>query len=140
MVLDTDVMVAAIRSGAGCSRVLLAAALRRRYSLLVSVPLMIEYESVMTREEHLLASGLSAEDVCALLDAVALVSEPIQLVFLWRPLLRDPNDDMVVETAVNGEADALVTFNQRDFAIAAKRFGFKICTPREGLRLLGGTR
>jgi predicted nucleic acid-binding protein len=128
--------VAAIRSDAGASRLLLDAALRRRYVLLASVPLMIEYESVMTREEHLAVASLSADDVHALLDGIAAVAEPVQFVFLWRPMLRDPNDDMVLETAINGDADVLVTFNQRDFAEVTKRFSLRVCLPAQALRLL----
>lgn len=131
VVLDTDVMVAAIRSDAGASRQLLLSGLDRRLTLLASVPLMIEYHAVMTRPEHLAASGLSAADVNALLDAVAHVAEPIRLSFLWRPALRDPDDDMVLETAVNGSADAIATFNVRDFAAAVPRFGLQALRPGE---------
>jgi predicted nucleic acid-binding protein len=97
---------------------------------------MIEYESVMTREEHLAVASLSADDVHALLDGIAAVAEPVQFVFLWRPMLRDPNDDMVLETAINGDADVLVTFNQRDFAEVTKRFSLRVCLPAQALRLL----
>jgi len=132
LVLDTDVLVAAIRSNTGASHQLLRAGLEHRYLPLVSVPLMIEYQAVLTRDEHLTASHLSVDDVTTLLDAVAMVAEPVWLAFLWRPLLKDPDDDMVLEAAVNGEADALVTFNRRDFAGAA-RFGIAVMTPREAL-------
>src|SRR5690606_29210481 len=123
LVLDTATMVAAIRSDAGASRRLLVAALKRRFVLLASVPLMIEYQAVMSRPEHLHASGLSGEDVNALLDSVAMVVEPVRLAFLWRPALRDPDDDMVLEAAVNGRADAIATFNVRDFDRVSARFG-----------------
>ncbi len=129
LVLDTAAMVAAIRSDAGASRRLLVAALERRLTLLASVPLMIEYQAVMMRPEHLDAAGLVAEDVDALLDAVAAVAEPVRLAFLWRPALRDPDDDMVLEAAVNGGAEAIVTFNLRDFGQAASRFGIEILLP-----------
>src|SRR5690242_16475447 len=79
LVLDTAAMVAAIRSGAGASRRLLTAALERRFTLLASVPLMVEYQAVMTRPEHLAASGLSADDVNVVLDAVAAVVEAVRL-------------------------------------------------------------
>lgn len=82
LVLDTTVMVAAIRSHAGASRRLLTAALERRLTLVASVPLMIEYEAVLTREEHLAAAGLSLQDVHIVLDAVAAVMEPVNLEFL----------------------------------------------------------
>ena len=75
----------------------------------------------MTRTRHLVASKLSAEDVGILLDAIASVAEPVRVAFLWRPSLRDADDDMVLEVAVNGQADAIVTFNRRDFRPATER-------------------
>jgi putative PIN family toxin of toxin-antitoxin system len=137
LVLDTAILVAAIRSDAGASRRLLVDALERRFSLLVSVPLMIEYESVMTRNEHLAASGMSADDVAALLDTVAVVAERVHLAFLWRPTLPDADDDMVLEVAVNGGADAIVTMNRRDFLPAAERFGIQVLPPGAAAALLG---
>jgi putative PIN family toxin of toxin-antitoxin system len=129
LVLDTATVVAAIRSDAGASRRVLVAALERRFTLVASVALLIEYESVMTREEHLAVAGLSVADVATLLDAVALVAEPVRLAFLWRPTLRDPDDDMVLEVAVNGAADAIVTMNRRDFVPAAQSFAIEILSP-----------
>ena len=72
------------------------------------VPLMIEYQAVMTRQEHLEAFGSTYEEVNELLDTIAGVAVPIVLDYLWRPILRDPDDDMVLETAVNGRADTIV--------------------------------
>lgn len=115
-------MVAAIRSDAGASRRLLVAALERRFVPLVSVALLIEYESVMTRAEHLAVAGISTDEVAALLDAVALIAEPVRLSFRWRPMLPDADDDMMLETAVNGGASAIVTLNRRDFVRAAESF------------------
>jgi predicted nucleic acid-binding protein len=97
-----------------------------RFTLLTSVPLMIEYQAVMTRPEHLKASGSSVDDVDVLLDAVAAVIEPVRVAFLWLPVARDQNDDMVLEAPGNGQADAIVTFNIRDFGQAAVRFGIKV--------------
>jgi putative PIN family toxin of toxin-antitoxin system len=125
VVLDTDALVAAMRSSRGASQRLVAAGLRRRYTWLVSVPLLIEYEAVLTRREHLQAAGLTTAEIGAVLDAVAAVAEPVHLEFLWRPMLRDPGDDMVLEASVSGQADLLVTFNQRDFA-GADRFGVAV--------------
>lgn len=136
MVLDTATLVAAIRSDAGASRLLVTAALMSRLTILASVPLMIEYQAVMTRPEHLKASGLSATDVVVLLDALAAVMEPVRLAFLWRPAVSDPDDDMVLEAAVNGRADALVTFNIRHFARVAERFGIAVLSPGDALRQL----
>jgi len=83
----------------------------------------------MTRDEHLTASRLSAADVSDVLDAVVAVAEPVRLEFLWRPLLTDADDDMVLETAANGRADAIVTFNRRHFVPAASRFGVAVQSP-----------
>lgn len=69
-----------------------------------------------------------------LLDAVAAVAEPVRLAFLWRPAVHDPNDDMVLEAAVNGRADAIVTFNVRDFGKIAMQFGVAVLTPAEALK------
>lgn len=138
LVLDTAAMVAAMRSDRGASRWLLRSALERRHglTLLVSVPLLIEYEAVMTRAEHLKAAGLSAADVEVLLDAIAAVAEPVRLAYLWRPALPDANDDMVLEAAVNGRADGIVTFNLRDFGPPAELFGIWVLPPGEAVERL----
>ena len=131
--LDTDVLVAAFRSGRGASRQLLLGALDSRFELLLSVPLMLEYEAVLTRPEHLAVCGLSAGEIERVLDDLASVARPVRLAFRWRPKLSDANDDMVLETAVNGNADAIVTFNQRDFEAARREFGCAVILPREAL-------
>lgn len=136
LVLDTDAMVAAIRSDLGASRLLLVAALAKRFEMLVSTSLLIEYEAVMTRPKHLAASSLTVADVGDLLDSVAGIAKQVQLAFHWRPMLRDPDDDMVLETAVNGGADAIVTFNVRDFSDEAKHFGIEIWRPGEAIKKL----
>ena len=138
LVFDTAAMVAALGSDAGASRWLLRSVLekRRGLTLLVSVPLLIEYEAVMTRIEHLRAARLSVVDVGAILDAVAATAEPVRLAYLWRPALPDVDDDMVLEAAVNGQADAIVTFNLRDFAPAAEQFGVLALSPGEAVRRL----
>lgn len=131
IVLDTDVVVAALRSDRGASRQLLMAALDGVFELLASVPLMIEYEAVLTRPEHLVTIGLTSRDVNQVLDALANVSIPVVFRFLWRPRLKDPADEMVLETAVNGDADWLVTFNERHLAEGARDFGIRVMRPAD---------
>lgn len=131
LVLDTDVLVAALRSDRGASRQLLIGALDHEFAVLVSVPLMLEYEAVLTRPEHLDASGLTSGDVNEILDALAKALIPVHLRFLWRPRLKDPGDEMVLETAVNGGADRLVTFNVRHLAAGALEFGIRALLPRD---------
>jgi predicted nucleic acid-binding protein len=137
-VVDTDVLVAAVRSDGGASRVLLTAALERRYPVLASVPLMLQYESVLTRAEHLIAAGISGADAELLLDAIALVATPVRISYLWRPILPDPEDDLVLETAVNGQSEAVVTINRRHFEPAAAGFGIEVLAPAEAVRRLEG--
>jgi putative PIN family toxin of toxin-antitoxin system len=132
-VLDTDVLVAALRSDRGASREILLGALDQRFDLLLSVPLVIEYEAVLTRPEHLEAANASTADVAAILDALVAVAEPVRLSFRWRPVLKDPSDDMVLETAVNGRADVLVTFNRRHFNVALREFRLELSSPSEFL-------
>ena len=131
--LDTDVIVAALRSDKGASRQLLLAALDRRFELLLSVPLILEYEAVLARPEHLAASGLSSAEIGHVLDDLAGVARPVRLAYRWRPRLIDPDDDMVLETAVNGSASAIVTFNQRDFAEGARSFNCAVISPAVAL-------
>jgi len=138
LVLDTDVMVAALRSDRGASRQLLIGALDRTFDELVSVPLIIEYEAVLTRPEHLEASGLTPSEVNGVLDALVKVSIPAPLRFLWRPRLKDPADEMVLETAVNGAADWLVTFNLRHLAKAAREFGVRVARPCDAWKEIRG--
>ena len=127
-------MVAAIRSNRGASNRILTACFQGRADILVSVPLMMEYEAVMSRAEHLKASGLTQFEVETLLDELAAVLIPVELAFLWRPNLPDADDDMVLETAANGRADALVTFNRRDFMPIAAKFGIDVVSPGEALK------
>lgn len=103
-------------------------------TLLLSVPLCLEYEAVLTRRVHLRATGAAAADVRGFIDSLVAVAEPVEIRFLRRPDLRDPDDAKVLEAAVNGRADWLVTFNVADLATAA-RFGVNVGTPAAALRL-----
>jgi putative PIN family toxin of toxin-antitoxin system len=133
VLLAVDVLVVAVRSRRGASAAWLRAALRREVDMLTSVPLMLHYESVLARPEHRTVSGLSMVELGALLDAVAAVVMPVIISYLWRPILRDPDDELVLETAVNGQADLLLTFNERDF-VGAERFTPRISRPGPALR------
>jgi putative PIN family toxin of toxin-antitoxin system len=133
-VLDTDVLVASLRSSLGASRQLLLAALDGRFELLLSVPLILEYEAVLTRPEHLSACGLTGREIERILDDLASVARPVKLAFRWRPRLVDPNDDMVLETAVNGSAHAIVTFNQSDFEGTSAALQCDVIAPRTAIQ------
>ena len=134
LVLDTDVVVAAMRSPGGASAALVLMATDRRVTLAANVALVLEYEAVCTRPEHLVAAGVDAAWALRFVDAVAALCEPVESHFVWRPQLRDPADEMVLEAAINGRADAIVTFNIRDFGSAPQRFGVEVLLPREAFR------
>jgi putative PIN family toxin of toxin-antitoxin system len=134
--IDTDVLVAGLRSPRGASRALLQELRAGRLVVVASVALMLEYEAVVTRPEHLAVIGLSRDEVNRLLDGLAALVEPVTPHFLWRPQLRDPDDEMLPDTAVAGHCDAIVTFNSRDFLPAARRFGLEVLLPRDIIRRL----
>ncbi len=121
-------MVAAFRSRNGASRSCLELALRGEHIALISVPLILEYEAVLTRPEQLQAIGLDEVLNRRFLDGLCSVAEHVEIASIWRPLLRDPNDEMVLETAVFGRADQLLTFNVRDYT-GAERFGINVTRP-----------
>ena len=133
-VLDTDVIVAAMRSPTGASAALLGEVLDKRLKMLASVPLFFEYEAKCTSRVHWIAAGLNQEQALAFVNGLTALIEPVKTHFLWRPFLRDPNDEMVLEVAVNGQADAIVTFNLRDYAKVSDMFNIAVINPAKALR------
>jgi putative PIN family toxin of toxin-antitoxin system len=136
MVLDTSVIVAALRSRTGASNALLERVARGLLRPLVSTALFLEYEEVLKRPEIRLATEMSEDDVDGFLAAFASAAEAVEVNFRWRPQLSDPKDELVLEAAVNAEAEALVTHNVRDFAPATRLFGLRVLLPREALKEL----
>jgi putative PIN family toxin of toxin-antitoxin system len=134
MVLDTDVIIAAMRSPSGASAALLMAARRGEIRMLANVALALEYEATCRRAEHGVAAGLSPAQVGIFIDAVIALAEPVETHFLWRPQLRDPGDELVLEAAVNGHANAIVTFNQKDFGEIPMKFSVEVLAPVGALR------
>jgi putative PIN family toxin of toxin-antitoxin system len=134
MVVDTNVLLSGLLSRHGASNRLLQMIGTIDCLMLVSVPLFLEYESVLKRPEMLLRHGYPFEAIDRFLAFWAKNSRHVTLHVLWRPQLSDPNDEMVLETAVNGSADCIVTFNTKDFKTAAARFGIQLFTPAELLR------
>ena len=137
VVMDTAVLVAALRSPDGASRLWLESFFRREHTLLISVPLALEYEAVLLRPEHRAATGLGASDVQDLVTALCALCEPVHLTYIWRPMVIDPGDEMVAETAFVGRADRLLTFNLRDFA-GVDRFGVAVERPGPAWHALKG--
>ena len=134
--MDTSVSVAALRSAGGASNALLVLIAQQAIRPLATTALFLEYEAVLLRAEQRLATGMSEADVGGFLAALASAAEAVEVHFQWRPQLRDPADEMVLEAAINGRADALVTHNVVDFSSAAARFGLRVVTPGEILKEL----
>ena len=134
VILDTSALVAGLRSRRGASNRLLRHVAQGRLRPLISTALFLEYEDVLLRPEQRLATGMSELAVGQVLAALASAAEPVEVHFRWRPQLADAADELVLEAAVNGRADALVTHNIRDFAPAAKRFELRIITPKQCLK------
>jgi len=107
---------------------------KRRLRLLATPPLFLEYEEVLKRPEQRLAHKLTLEEIDELLAELAALFEPVEIHFQWRPQGRDPSDEMVLEAAVNGRADALVTYNFADFAAAGARSKIAILSPADLLQ------
>jgi putative PIN family toxin of toxin-antitoxin system len=134
IVLDTSVLVAGLRSRNGASNAILELVADGRLTPLASPPLFLEYEDVLKRTEQRQVHGLSLAEVDRFLAALASAVDPVEIHFGWRPQLRDPGDEMVLETAINGRAEALVTHNVTDFIGAAPRFKLLVLRPAEILR------
>jgi predicted nucleic acid-binding protein len=112
------------------------AARRGEITMVANVGLALEYEAVCRLAEHRLAAGLDQEQVGIFVDAILAMVEPVETHYLWRPRLRDAGDEFVLEAAVNGQAAAIVTFNQRDFGVVPGTFGIELLKPAELLRRL----
>jgi putative PIN family toxin of toxin-antitoxin system len=133
VVVDTNVLIAALRSRRGASHRLLKLIGDGRWQMNLSVPLFLEYEDVAKRPN----SGLipDAVEIDDILDFICAEANLREIFYLWRPVLPDPKDDFILELAVESRCDFVVTFNVRDFA-GAEKFGIGIITPQEFLRKL----
>ncbi|WP_295454540.1 putative toxin-antitoxin system toxin component, PIN family [uncultured Thiodictyon sp.] len=136
VVLDTNVLVAGLRSRNGAGFQILSMLPERRFLPLLSVPLVLEYEAVLKRDQQISAHGISPGDIDALLDVWIACCDPVRLYYLWRPQLSDNDDEMVLETAINGRANGIVTYNLRDFDPAARKFGLSVYRPAHFLDTL----
>jgi predicted nucleic acid-binding protein len=96
--------------------------------------LFLEYEDAVKRPEQRLVHGFTLEAVDEFLADLAALIEPVEVHFQWRPKLRDPNDEMGLEAAINGRADACVTYNVKHLALAGDGFKISVLRPADLLR------
>jgi putative PIN family toxin of toxin-antitoxin system len=135
IVIDTNVFVSALRSNQGASFKLLSLIDRSTFEIELSVPLLLEYEAAAQAQ----SLKLNAFEVQDILDYMCSVANRREIFFLWRPFLKDPKDDLVLELAVESEANYIITFNKKDFK-GSEKFGIKVITPRKFLRIIGETK
>lgn len=134
IVLDTSVVVAGLRTRLGAGNAVLQMVAARKVRLLATPPLFLEYEDALKRPEHRLVHGLTLQALDEFLAELAALIEPVEVHFRWRPQSRDPNDEMVLEAAINGRANAIVTYNISDFAEARERFDILVLQPGDLLK------
>jgi len=132
VVIDTNVIISALKSSRGASYKLISMIGDERFVSCVSVPLILEYEDVMHRH----FPHMKKQDISDFLDYLCAVSRPVSISFLWRPFLRDPGDDLLLELAISANAKYIITYNKRDF-IGSYKFSIEIINPKEYLEILG---
>jgi putative PIN family toxin of toxin-antitoxin system len=135
IVIDTNVIIAAMRSQHGASALLLSLLGKDRFEIHLSVPLVLEYEDVLLRQRDRL--GLTIDDVDTLIDSLcALGVRHEHIHFNWRPSLPDERDEHILDLAVKGQCEAIITYNARDF-VGVEQFGLRAINPQTFLRELG---
>jgi putative PIN family toxin of toxin-antitoxin system len=133
IVLDTATLVSAIRSETGAAAEIVRLAALGKLTVLMDYKLVCEYRDVAFRPQHIAASRRTLEDAEAVVTMLEAIATPVLVVVKHRPLSQDADDDMVLDVAINGHADAIVTSNIKDFAVASERFGIQSLTPRDFL-------
>ncbi len=134
IVIDTNIIVSALKSRNGFSYDLLSIIDDERFKVCISVPLIFEYEDAIKRNKSKMK--LSKAEIDAVLDYICLVAKKRKIFYLWRPYLKDPKDDMVLELAVESECDYIVSFNKKDY-VGAEKFNLEVITPKEFLKIIG---
>ncbi|MDJ0756681.1 MAG: putative toxin-antitoxin system toxin component, PIN family [Ardenticatenaceae bacterium] len=135
IVIDTNVVVSAVRSRQGASSKLLSLMGTNLFEFHLSVPLVLEYEEVLQRQQPF--HGLSDEDIFRFVDALCNLGIKHEIYYLWRPQLKDFKDDFILELAIAARCEAIVTFNLKDF-VGIEPFGLRVLTPQSFLTEIGG--
>ena len=134
IVIDTNVLVSAFRSKRGASFKLISLIGKNKFSYSISVPLMFEYEEIIKRKEH--RGEITIDEIDRFLNRLCFFADKREIFFLWRPYLKDPDDDMVLELAVEANCNFIITYNKNDYK-GLKKFSIKVLTPKEFLIHIG---
>ncbi|MGL4231632.1 MAG: putative toxin-antitoxin system toxin component, PIN family [Casimicrobium sp.] len=135
IVIDTNVLVAGLYSSTGASFRIIGNWLEGKLDVYATTAIWLEYEDVLKRPEIVAMHRLGMRDVDVLLKSLSSLVTPVQLNYLWRPQLRDPKDEMLLEAAADASADAIVTHNVRDFVAGCSRFGIVALTPGQFVKI-----
>ena len=135
LIVDTNVLVSGLRSPRGASYQILTRLKDDRWQINLSVPLILEYETLLTRESVDL--NLDRPTIDRILNNICAISNHHRIFYLWRPVAKDPNDDFLIDLAIKAKADYIITYNQKDLMPATQRFGLQIVTPKAFLQLVG---
>ncbi|MCK5735616.1 MAG: putative toxin-antitoxin system toxin component, PIN family [Spirochaetaceae bacterium] len=130
VILDTNVILSGLRSRRGFSFKLLELLTQEQFKIGISVPLILEYESVLLRFRD--STSLSERDIKGFIDYLCKVGQHVKIYYLWRPFLKDPYDDHILEVAVSSGSGNIITFNKKDFQ-GINQFGISVLTPKEFL-------
>lgn len=132
IIIDTNVLVTALMSNSGASSKLMSLIGTKKFKLSISTALILEYEDVAKRH----CKKFKPNQIDDVLDYICSESNHVRINYLWRPLLKDPNDELILELAVAAGADYIVTYNMKDF-VGTEKFGIKVVTPKVFLQLIG---
>jgi len=133
VVIDTNVIIAALRSRRGASNKLLSLVGTSKFEIHDSVALILEYEAVLQRQRTEL--GLTQDEVSVFIDTLCSMAHHHKIYFLWRPYLTDVNDELVLELAVSANCEYILTHNVSDFK-GSEQFGIQAITPKEFLQVI----
>lgn len=135
IVIDTNIFIASLYSRRGYAYALFSRINKDNFEINLSTPLILEYEDIAKRMVTKLA--ISMQDIDVVIDYICSVSNQHKIFYLWRPFLKDPKDDMVLELAVAAKCSYIITYNKKDFKHVKSQFGISIVTPDEFLQEIG---
>ncbi|MFM2431411.1 MAG: hypothetical protein RLZZ511_2624 [Cyanobacteriota bacterium] len=135
LIVDTNVLISGLRSKQGASYQLLTRLKDDHWQINISVPLILEYETLLNRESAVLQ--IDSTIINRILNDICAIANHHEIFYIWRPTVKDPNDDFLVDLAIKAQADYIITYNQKDLSPSTRQFGLKVITPKEFLQFVG---
>ena len=135
IVIDTNVIISALKSNKGASFKLISLLTENKFKINISVPLILEYEEIIKREIN--SKIINKNDIESFIDYICYIGNPTKIYYLWRPFLKDPKDDMILELAFTSNSDYIITYNLKDFSEVYSNFKIKSIIPKDFLKIIG---